>query len=352
MPALLSRVTVFCFAASYAVALALELWHLFRPRPILRYAALGFGAAGILAHAVFVVLQPLPLSTAFGSLLFLALILAVFYFYGAIHHYRLAWGLFVLPLVLGLVGVAYALQPATPSDPEGRYIFGLRAERFWGATHGILVLLAAVGVCVGFLASLMYFVQLQRLRAKTAPSQGVRLWSLERLEAMNRRAILLAFPLLTAGLIVGIALQLQRGAWEGFSNPKVLSTIGLWLVFAILLYLRYAVHARGRQLALWTMVAFALLVIALIVAHPFADATPPFSSQSVNETQSVSETQSISERRRAVDANPSARTHPLPPLWGRVGVGGGPCNDVAPASTAPLSPSDRGRGAGGEGVTS
>ena len=125
---------------------------------------------------------------------------------------------------------------------------------------------------VGFVASVMYFFQLQRLKAKTAPTHGVRLWNLERLEAMNRRAILWAFPLLTAGLVVGIALQVQRGdSWEGFSSPKVLSTIGLWVVFAILLYLRYAVHARGRQLALWTMVAFALLVIALVFAHPFAD---------------------------------------------------------------------------------
>lgn len=272
MPALLSRVTVFCFAASYAVALALELWHLMRPRPILRYLALGLGAAGLLAHALFVLFQPLPLANANGSLLFLALILAIFYFYGALHHRNLAWGIFVLPLVLALVILAELFRP---TGSEGNApLFGFRVEHFWGMIHGWLVLLAAVGVCVGFLASVMYFFQLQRLRAKTSPTHGVRLWSLERIEAMNKRAILWAFPLLTAGLIVGIALQVHRNVnWEGFSSPKVLSTLGLWVVFAILLYLRYAVHARGRQLALWTMVAFALLVIALVFAHPFADST-------------------------------------------------------------------------------
>ena len=55
------------------------------------------------AHLAYVLLQPLPLDQAAGSLLFLALILAIFYFYGSIHHGRLAWGLFVLPLVLGLL---------------------------------------------------------------------------------------------------------------------------------------------------------------------------------------------------------------------------------------------------------
>lgn len=272
MPAVLSRVTVFCFAASYAVALALEMWHLFRPRPILRYLALGFGAAGLFAHALFVLFQPLPLASANGSLLFLALILAIFYFYGALHHHKLAWGIFVLPLVLALVILADLFRSTGSEGDTFGPLLSFRGEHVWGTIHGILVLLAAVGVCVGFLASVMYFFQLQRLRAKIAPTHGVRLWSLERIEAMNKRAILWSFPLLTAGLIVGIALQIHRGDnWEGFSSPKVLSTLGLWIVFAILLYLRYAVHARGRQLALGTMVAFALLVIALVFAHPFAD---------------------------------------------------------------------------------
>src|SRR5262249_30263961 len=98
MLSVVERITIFCFAASYGVALALELWHLFQPRPILRLVSLGFGAAGLLAHTFFVVVQPLPLASPHGSLLFLAWILAVFYFYGSIHHARLAWGLFVLPL--------------------------------------------------------------------------------------------------------------------------------------------------------------------------------------------------------------------------------------------------------------
>jgi ABC-type transport system involved in cytochrome c biogenesis permease subunit len=95
--------------------------------------------------------------------------------------------------------------------------------------------------------------------------------SLERLEAMNRRAILLAFPLLTASLLIGVVLQVQTGSsFEGWTSPKILSSIGLWLVFGILLYVRYAAHARGRQVALLTVLAFALLVLALIApVHPF-----------------------------------------------------------------------------------
>ena len=106
-------------------------------------------------------------------------------------------------------------------------------------------------------------------KAKLPPGQGVKLLSLERLEEMNRRAILAAFPLLTAGLLVGIAMQLQSGSyWEGWTSPKILSVVGLWLVFAILLYVRYAVHVRGKQVAWLTLMAFALLILALGSAHP------------------------------------------------------------------------------------
>jgi len=268
---MLGRITVFCFAASYAVAFGLELLRLFQARPALRWLALGFTGAGLVAHSVFVAVNPLPLQTSFGSLIFLAWILAVFCFYGACHHQRLAWEIFVLPLVLGLVLLAQVFpQGAQPRPSEPAWeLFVLEDKHFWPVLHGTLMLLAAVGVCVGFVASVMYLVQTYRLKTKQLPGQGLRLWSLERLEAMNRRAIVLAFPLLTAGLLVAAAqMRWLPDSGQDLENWKVLSTIALWIVFGILLYLRYGVHAGGRQVALLTIVAFALMLLALIAVHP------------------------------------------------------------------------------------
>lgn len=274
----LARVTTFCFAASYAVALTLELWHLVQPRPILRYVAIGFGSAGVLAHLFYLVgpaTAGLSLVAPAGSLLLLALILSIFYVYGSIHHHRVAWGLFVLPLVLGLVVLAVVFPPAAANDSPGSLWELFQGERFWGAAHGVLVLLAAVGICVGFIASVMYFVQAYRLKVKLAPSAGMKMLSLERIDVMNRRAVLWSFPLLTAGLGVSMVMLLApgAGAWN-WSDPKILSTLGLWVVFAVLLYLRYAVHVRGKQAALWTIVAFVLLIVALALPHPLLGGAP------------------------------------------------------------------------------
>jgi len=265
----MERVTLFCFAASYAVALGLELWHLYRRRPVHRLAANLFGGAGLLAHTIYLAVQRPPLAWQYGLLLALAWILAIFYLYGSIHHARQAWGIFVLPVILVLVGLATAFGP--PTDSEGGRVSGLFSlgdRELLGIAHATLVVMAAVGVCVGFVASLMYLVQAHRLKAKALPGQGLRLPSLERLETMNRRALTLAFPLLTVGALLGIVLM-GHAANEiaGWTDPRVLSTALLWLVFALLLYLRFGLHLRGRRVALLTIVAFGLLLLTLALPH-------------------------------------------------------------------------------------
>ena len=104
---------------------------------------------------------------------------------------------------------------------------------------------------VGFIASVMYLVQARRLRSKVMPGQGMKLLSLERLEDMHRHAILAAFPLLTAGVVVGMALLARAAAGvRSWTDPRVLTAGVLWALFAVLLYLRYSLHVRGRRVFL------------------------------------------------------------------------------------------------------
>lgn len=262
----LQNVTPVCFGLSYLLAFLLELARLKWPRPGLRTAGILAAAAGLLAHSVYLAVRyPAP-ATPYGSLLAVAWVLAVFGVYGTVHHPRQAWAIFVLPVVLGLVGLALTEAGGTAQWS------GWDADRVWGVAHGLLLLLAAVGVSVGFLASVMYLVQAARLRAKANPLSRFKMLSLERLEAMNRRAVSAAFPLLTGGLLIGaVLLRTHHDLPGNWLSVKVLGTVGLWAVCLLLSYLRYAVHVSGRRLALLTIVAFALLVAVLAAAHPFAD---------------------------------------------------------------------------------
>jgi ABC-type uncharacterized transport system permease subunit len=264
------RITVYCFAASYACALLLELIYLIRPRGYFRLLSNLLGGAGLIAHtlflatALFVSKSETPLASRFASLLLVAWILAIFYLYGALHHRRQAWGIFVLPLVLFLVvfAMAFTRDRDDPGGPEW-----LSGERLLPQVHVLLLLLAAVGVCVGFVASIMYLVQAHRLRTKMPPDRGVRLLSLERLEAMIRNALMTAFPLLTAGVLVGVFLLIPRWSEMAWLDPRILSSVALWLLFALLVYLRYGYRLRARRVAILTIVAFGLLVCTLAASH-------------------------------------------------------------------------------------
>lgn len=264
-------VTHVCFGLSYLVAFVLELAGQARPGRGVRLAALVAGTAGLAAHTIFLVAhQPNP-ANAYGALLVLAWVLAVFYLYGSVHHRSQAWGLFVLPVVLVLVWLSFAFyRTVDESAPR------LSGEHVWGALHGILVLAASVGITVGFLASVMYLVQARRLRMKRNPLGGLRLLSLERLETMNRRAINWAFPLLTVGLLLGaLRVPTAEASIASWTDPKILSTVGLWVLALVLLYLRYGAHVPARRLALLTIAAFALMLVTLVASHPFAAGEGP-----------------------------------------------------------------------------
>jgi ABC-type transport system involved in cytochrome c biogenesis permease subunit len=258
----MNRVTIFCFVASYALALMLELLHLWLQRRALRILALLSAIAGLIAHTAFLYSKQPPLIWQFSWLLFVSWVLAVFYLTGALHYRRQSWGVFVLPLVLALAGMAVLF-----GQPSERGLWTVNeTHTLWGPVHGILLLLASVGVCVGFLASVMYLVQSNRLRTKTTPSTGLQLLSLERLESMNRHAIWATFPLLTAGMLAGVIL-LSSSEVVGWTDPRVVSTVVLWVLFAVVLFMRLASFLKARQVAMMTIVAFFLMLCCLALSH-------------------------------------------------------------------------------------
>src|SRR5262249_20535687 len=122
----LERITVLCFGASYAVAFASEVAGLVHRRPWQWWIGVAFGTAGLIAHTLFLACRPLALSSPSVSVLCLAWILAVFYLVGTVRHRRLAWGLFVLPVLVGLSVLAGIDAPA-PDSLSG-FGSGLRGE--------------------------------------------------------------------------------------------------------------------------------------------------------------------------------------------------------------------------------
>jgi ABC-type transport system involved in cytochrome c biogenesis permease subunit len=262
---LISGISLVCFGASYAVAWVAELSRIvFRGRAS-QFVAVGFLLAGFLAHTLYLSyrafeLSASPLSSSFDWCLVAAWLLMAAYLYLAWYYPKAPLGLYVLPLVLALV-VAAALADRTPFAPG-------QASRVWGAVHGIFLLLGYVAVMVGFVAGLMYLVQARRLKRKRPPAPGIRLPSLEWLEKVNSRVIVLSTLMVGVGFFAGVILNVVDRGGQGelpWSDPVIWSSALMlgWLLAAALFNAVYRPSRRGRKVAYLTVASLLFLVIAL-----------------------------------------------------------------------------------------
>ena len=267
----LSGVSITCFSASYAVVLALEvsrLWFRSSVRAVLLYT---FAGLGLFTHTVFLVNEAsrstasAPLSSWREWYIVAAWVLAAVYVYLAAVHPRQVLGVFLLPLVLGLIVTAHFLADRT-AFPQSD------ALNVWATIHGVALLLGTAVVSLGFAAGVMYLVQDRRLRAKRGLSGRLRLPSLEWLDRINGRSLVVSVILLSLGVLSGIVLNQinhRRDATSAFpwTDPVVWTSLVLlgWLVAVSIFGAVYRPARNGRKVAYLTLASFAFLLMVLAV---------------------------------------------------------------------------------------
>jgi hypothetical protein len=265
----ISRISVVCFVASYAVALACEVSRLAFRSSVRGAAMIGFAAAGLLAHTLFLgwrgmTESVLPLSSPFDWYLLAAWLLAAGSLWLTLANPRTPVGLFLLPVVLLLIGAAQlSSREPFPQSP---------ATQVWGVIHGMFNLAASVCVALGAVAGIMWLIQAGRLQRKQAPLQGFRMPSLERLANVTSRTVGIAAWTAAAGFASGIVLNAvnkQRGLLETvpWTDPVVLRMGGLvaWLIAADAL--SHAARRRpdaARVTAWLSIVSLAVLTLSIL----------------------------------------------------------------------------------------
>ena len=272
---MLSGISITCFAASYAVTLMLEISRLFFQVRVRWLVMIGFAAAGLLAHTIYLWMYTqsqmqgslnAPLSSWYDWCLLAAWVLAASYLGLAIRRPHNTLGVFLIPLVLVLIGAAYVVR----NEPA----FGREeALGYWAMVHGVMLLLATVSASLGFAAGVMYLLQAYRLKHKYVARSGFRLPSLEWLQRFNRRTLLISTGLLAIGLLAGLALNLlrqaNREATVAWTDPVVLSSsiLFLWLLAVSLFESLYKPARAGKKVAYLTLASFVFLglVLCLVV---------------------------------------------------------------------------------------
>ena len=271
---MLAKLTIVCFAASYAVALLLEVSRLFFRLPVRLVVMLGFGAAGLLAHTLYLWNHAsdsdggVPFSSWHLWFVMAAWLLAAIYLGLAASRPQSPIGIFALPVTLALILAAQL------SDPQA----GFRrdeARTVWEGVHGVALLLGTVTTALGFVAGLMYLVQSYRLKHKLLPRPGFRLPSLEWLQTVNKQTLYVTAILVAIGVFAGVVLNVNQGGIQ-WSDALIVSSAGLlaWLFAATLFEMLYKPAQQGRKIAYLTIANFvflaAVLWIVLFGSNPHA----------------------------------------------------------------------------------
>ena len=227
------------------------------------YAANGLVGAGLGLQTVFLV-QRLVAQYGYvwedmsASLVLLAWAIGVGYV-ATWWRYRIdALGSFMVPLAFLAVAVSpVPTATATPLPSALQHVLlGL---------HIVLAVLGYAALALTFCAGVMYLIQERQLKSKQPGMLYHRLPSLQVLDELNARALVLGLPLLTQGVITGsIWAKAARGSYLNWSVTSMPFLLAL-AVYALLLSGRYTLGWRGKKAARAAVTGFLLVLVSYFV---------------------------------------------------------------------------------------
>ncbi len=266
MSGLMTGISLLCFTASYTVSFLLELTRPWFRSGVRGLVMIGFAAAGLFAHTLFLIAQAsrtdgLPLSSPFEWYLFGAWALALIYLGITWAQPRAAIGVFILPLVLGLIAAGTTASHET-FDREP-------ALRVWGMLHGAFVLSGIVAAALATATGVMYQVHSAQLKRKQTARRGLKLPSLEWLDLANSRSLAASLLLLGIGFACGAILNLVKHFELAdpvrWTDPLILSSGSLFLFMLVVTVMSWSARHldTGRRIFILTLLTAVFLVVAL-----------------------------------------------------------------------------------------
>jgi ABC-type uncharacterized transport system permease subunit len=262
--------------ALYAVA-AIGYGALFAGRaPALGRVAKPVLVVALAAHLVYLAsrvleIHTLPITTLSGTLATVSFSLAAVYLYLEMRQGTPMTGVFVLPVVAVLVLVGGVPFPGVKPPKE---LLKLLESPFF-ALH---MLSAVTAYCAFALAAVyggLFLMLYHELKLGRLTLVYHRLPPLEQLKQMNIRSTLAGFVFLSAAILIG-AVWISRLKPTYFTDPKVLWTFLVWVVFGVAILVHYRWSQSSRASVFLTLAGFALLLISTLLIGPLASSFHQF----------------------------------------------------------------------------
>jgi len=273
---MLSGVSIICLIGSYLVAFVLELLRFF-PNRFRHIILMLVVVLGLIAHSAFLYHHQIALesgkivNSVQGFFLITAWGLACVYLFLCCFYPHIPFGLYLIPVILGLIfGGTYLANPS-PYSPQS-------VGQIWRAVHGLSILLATLSVFVSFIAGAMFWEQQRRLKKRVAPDSALQWPSLEWTQTAVRHGIGFTTIMLAIGIFSGFLLnhliRIHEQRVVSLTDPLV---IGVSVLFLFLLAFLgtltvYRPLQEGRRIAALTAWCFLFLVSVLLFALFYGNA--------------------------------------------------------------------------------
>ena len=249
------RVALIC----YGVGLLYALVALNRTSDVLSKVAIQAACMGMVLHFVslteaVVATGQITLASVHNSESLLAFLIMVAFMIVYLIYKTTSPGIVVFPLVFLLTFIAATGQQPLVLTPV--------VAKGWLVAHILMIFAGYAALFLSFGASILYLMQERALKSKSATGMFSRLPSLQVIDDIGYRLLMLGFPFMTLGLILGTVVAQSTYGRVDFLDPKILISVLMWAVYLLMVYMRLSAGWRGRRAALLASMAFAAAVVA------------------------------------------------------------------------------------------
>lgn len=212
-------------------------------------------AAETIEHGFF-----LPVVNFSQAMVFFAWSLAFVYLVLVVKAQSDSFGLILAPILLMLTAAALWAKVRFGYPEEIKPV--LLNPYF--VIHIVCAFFAYASFTLSFAAGILYLIQNHELKAKKAGTFYHKLPSLEELEKLIYQPLVWGAPMLLAAVGIGMAWSKSAFGQAWIFDPKTIATAVTAIFYFSILYLRTLSSVRGRQVALLSLFAFALVVFSFV----------------------------------------------------------------------------------------
>jgi ABC-type transport system involved in cytochrome c biogenesis permease subunit len=176
------------------------------------------------------------------------------------------YGTFLIPVAVVFMAASEVIGGlAGPTELTATQQMQLASWRV--AFHVALIVFANAGFAFGTVSAALYLWQEGQLKKHRSNIVTRRLPSLATLQTVARRSISFAFPVYTAGLLMGIIRAIEESVSAWWFDPRIMMSGFVWLTFGVYLVLVYRHNVSTRTSSWVAVVGFVFVVILAIIAR-------------------------------------------------------------------------------------